>query len=146
MVCFPLVLLEKTKRKRKFTFFLVNIENISSHLSKILENSLVLRTREFTDIVITFDEIYFCIPLKKVNILYIYQIRIQCKKSLTLAPPPPPPPPPPPKNYFKFGFIVKNSLTPSPSTPPPPPAFPQEIILVKKITNSSHPPLQKEPR
>ena len=63
-VCFPLVLLEK-KIKRKFTFFSVNTKNISSHELKISVNSLVLRTREFTDIFITFDEIYLVFTLKK---------------------------------------------------------------------------------
>ena len=63
-VCFPLVLPEK-KIKRKFTFFSVNTKIISSHVLKISENSLVLRTREFTDIFITFDEIYLVFTSKK---------------------------------------------------------------------------------
>ena len=77
----------------------------------------------------------FCIPLKKVNILYIFQIRIQCKKSLTLAPPSPPPP----KNYFKFGFIVKKITN---SIPLPP-----KIILVKKksLTLATPPPPKGAP-
>ena len=62
-VCIPLVLLEK-KIKRKFTFF-VNTKTISSHVFKISENSLVLRTRKFTDIFITFDEIYLVFTSKK---------------------------------------------------------------------------------
>ena len=46
------------KIKRKFTFFSVNTKNISSHVLKISAISLVLRTREITDIFNTFDEIY----------------------------------------------------------------------------------------
>ena len=56
-VCFPLVLLDKIN-KNKIYFFSVDTKNISSHVLKISENSLVLRTRVFTDIFITFDEIY----------------------------------------------------------------------------------------
>ena len=56
-VCFSLVLLEE-KNKKKIYFFSVNTKNISSHVLKISENSLVLRTHEFTDIFITFDEKY----------------------------------------------------------------------------------------
>ena len=63
-VCFPLVLLEKKKEKENL-LFLVNTKNISSHVLKISENSLVLRTREFTDIFITFDEIYLVFTSKK---------------------------------------------------------------------------------
>ena len=63
-VCFPLVLLEK-KNKKKIYFFLVNTKTISSHVLKISENSLVLRIREFADIVITFDEIYLVFTSKK---------------------------------------------------------------------------------
>ena len=63
-VCFPLVLLEK-KNKKKIYYFSVNTKNISSHVLKISENSLVLRTREFTDIFITFDEIYLVFTSKK---------------------------------------------------------------------------------
>ena len=54
VVCFPLVLIEKNKKKIYF-FVSVNTKNISSHVLKISENSLVLRTREFTDIFITFE-------------------------------------------------------------------------------------------
>ena len=63
-VCCRLVLLEK-KNKKKIYFFLVNTKNISSHVLKISENSLALLTREFTDIFITFDEIYFVFTSKK---------------------------------------------------------------------------------
>ena len=63
-VCFPLVLLEK-KNKKKIYFFSVNTKNISSHVLKISENTLVLRTREFTDIFIAFDEIYLVFTSKK---------------------------------------------------------------------------------
>ena len=64
-VCFPLVLPEEKKIKRKFTFFSVNTKIISSHVLKISENSLVLRTREFIDIFITFDEIDLVFTSKK---------------------------------------------------------------------------------
>ena len=63
-VCFPLVLTEK-KNKKKIYFFSANTKNITSHVLKISENSLVLRTREFTDIFITFDEIYLVFTSKK---------------------------------------------------------------------------------
>ena len=53
------------KIKRKFTFFLVNTKNISSHVLKISAISLVLRTREITDIFNTFDEIYLVFTSKK---------------------------------------------------------------------------------
>ena len=55
-VCFPLVFLEKKFKEN--LLFLVNAQNISSNVLKISENSLVLRTREFTDTFITFDETY----------------------------------------------------------------------------------------
>ena len=45
--------------------FSVNTKNISSNVLKISENSLVLRTREFTDIFITLDEIYLVFTSKK---------------------------------------------------------------------------------
>ena len=41
--------------ERKITFFPVNTKNISSHVLKISEISLVLRVPEFTVIFITFD-------------------------------------------------------------------------------------------
>ena len=53
------------KIKRKFTFFRVNTENISSHVLKISAISLVLRTREITDVFNTFDEIYLVFTSKK---------------------------------------------------------------------------------
>ena len=64
-VCFALVFLEK--RLKENLLFSVSTKNISSNVLKISENSLVLRTREFTDIFITFDEIYIVlgIHLKK---------------------------------------------------------------------------------
>ena len=43
------------KIKRKFIFFSVNTKNISSHVLKISAISLVLRTREITDVFNTFD-------------------------------------------------------------------------------------------
>ena len=56
-VCFPLVLLNR-ENKKKINFFSVNTKTVSSHVLKISEISLLLCTREFTDIFITFDEIY----------------------------------------------------------------------------------------
>ena len=53
------------KIKRKFTFFEVNTKYISSHVLKISAISLVLRTREITDIFYTFDEIYLVFTSKK---------------------------------------------------------------------------------
>ena len=53
------------KIKRKFTFFSVNTKNISSHVLKISAISLVLRTREISDIFNTFDEIYLVFTEKK---------------------------------------------------------------------------------
>ena len=63
----------RKKIKRKFPFFLVNTKNISSHVLKISAISLVLHTREITDIFNTFNEIYlvFTSKKKKVNILYV---------------------------------------------------------------------------
>ena len=55
---------EKNKKKIYF-FFLVNTKNISSHVLKISAISLVLRTREITDIFNTFDEIYLVFTSKK---------------------------------------------------------------------------------
>ena len=49
----------------EFFFFLVNTKNISSHVLKISTFSLVLRTREITDIFNTFDEIYLVFTSKK---------------------------------------------------------------------------------
>ena len=46
------------KNKTKIYFFSVNTKNMSSHVLKISTISLVLRTREITDIFNTFDEIY----------------------------------------------------------------------------------------
>ena len=62
-VCFPLVFLEKKFKEN--LLFSVNAKNISSNVLKISENSLVLRTREFTDILITFDETYLVFTSKK---------------------------------------------------------------------------------
>ena len=56
------------KKKKKIYFFDVNTKINSSHVLKLSEISFVLRTREFTDIFITFDEIYlinnFSLPKK----------------------------------------------------------------------------------
>ena len=46
------------KNKKKIYFFSVNTKNISSNVLKISAISLVLRTREISDIFNTFDEIY----------------------------------------------------------------------------------------
>ena len=46
------------KNKKKIYFFSVNTKNTSSHVLKISAISLVLCTREITDIFNTFDEIY----------------------------------------------------------------------------------------
>ena len=62
-VCFLLVL--EGKNKKENLLFLVDTKNISSQLLKISEISLVLHTREFTDIFITFDEIYLIFTSKK---------------------------------------------------------------------------------
>ena len=53
------------KIKRKIYFFSVNTKNILSHVLKISAISLVLRTREISDIFKTFDEIYLVFTSKK---------------------------------------------------------------------------------
>ena len=53
------------KNKKKIYFFSINTKNISSHVLKISAILLVLRTREISDIFITFDEIYLVFTLKK---------------------------------------------------------------------------------
>ena len=53
------------KNKKKIYFFSVNTKNISSHVLKISAISLVLRTREISDIFSTFDEIYLVFTEKK---------------------------------------------------------------------------------
>ena len=53
------------KNKKKIYFFSVNTKNISSHVLKIPAISLVLRTREISDIFNTFDEIYLVSTEKK---------------------------------------------------------------------------------
>ena len=59
------------KNKKKIYFFSVNTKNISSHVLKISEISrvrtisLVLRTREISDIFNTFDEIFLVFTEKK---------------------------------------------------------------------------------
>ena len=52
------------KNKKKIYIFSVNTKIISSHVLKITI-SLVLRTREITDIFNTFDEIYLVFTSKK---------------------------------------------------------------------------------
>ena len=46
-------------------FFTVSTKNISSHVLNISVISLMLRTREITDIFNTFDEIYLVFTSKK---------------------------------------------------------------------------------
>ena len=53
------------KNKKKIYFFLVNTKNISYHELKISAISLVLSTREITDIFNTFDEIHLVFTSKK---------------------------------------------------------------------------------
>ena len=53
------------KNKKKIYFFSVNTKNISSHVLKISAISLVLRTREISDIFNTFDEIYLVFTEEK---------------------------------------------------------------------------------
>ena len=53
------------KNKKTIYFFSVNTKNISSHVLNISAISLVLRTREITDIFNTFDEIYLVFTSKK---------------------------------------------------------------------------------
>ena len=53
------------KNKKKIYFLSVNTENISSHVLKISAISLVLRTREISDIFNSFDEIYLVFTSKK---------------------------------------------------------------------------------
>ena len=53
------------KNKKKIYFFSVNTKNISSHVLKLSAISLVLRTREISDIFNTFDEIYLVFTEKK---------------------------------------------------------------------------------
>ena len=53
------------KNENKIYFFSVNTKNISSHVWKISAISLVLRTREITDIFTTFNEIYLVFTSKK---------------------------------------------------------------------------------
>ena len=50
---------------KRFFFYSVNTKYISSHVLRISEISFVLRTCEFTDIFITFDEIYLVFTSKK---------------------------------------------------------------------------------
>ena len=73
-VCFPLVLLEK-KIKRKFTFF--SVLKYKKYFISCVENirkfTRATRTRDFTDIFITFDEIYLVFTSKSIYPLSISQ-------------------------------------------------------------------------
>ena len=53
------------KNKKKIYFLSVNTKNISSHMLKISAISLVLRTREISDIFNTFDEIFMVFTEKR---------------------------------------------------------------------------------
>ena len=53
------------KNKKKIYFFSVNTINISSHVLKISVISLVLCTREISDVFNTFDEINLVFTSKK---------------------------------------------------------------------------------
>ena len=66
---FPVSSLREKNEKRKNTFFSVNTKNISSHVLKISEISRVLRTREFTDLFISFDEIYLAFTEKNISFI-----------------------------------------------------------------------------
>ena len=63
------------KNKKKIYFFLVNTKHISSHVLKISAISLVLCTREITNISNTLDEIYLVFTSKNVNILYLFHFQ-----------------------------------------------------------------------
>ena len=56
--CFSLTEKKKEKKKENLLLFSVNTKKFSSHELKISKISLVLRTRECTDIFITVDDIY----------------------------------------------------------------------------------------
>ena len=62
---------EKYEIKRKLTFFSVNAKHISSRELETSEFSLVLHTRENSDVFNTLDEKYLVFTQKKVNILYL---------------------------------------------------------------------------
>ena len=59
------------KNKKKIYFFSVNTKNISSHVLKISAISLVLRTREISDIFNTFDEIFLVFTEKSKYPLFV---------------------------------------------------------------------------
>ena len=60
------------KIKRKFTLFSEYHKKFSSRVMKTFKFSLVLRTRENTDVFITLDDNIYGIHRKRVNILYIF--------------------------------------------------------------------------
>ena len=60
------------KIKRKFTLFQWTPKKFSSRVMKTFTFSLLLRTRENTDVFITLDENIFGIHSKRVNILYLF--------------------------------------------------------------------------
>ena len=68
----------KSMIKRKFTFFSENTKFISSRELKTSEFTLVLRTRENSDIFNTLDEIRIWHSPKKVNVLYLLLFVVCC--------------------------------------------------------------------
>ena len=56
---------KKYKKERKFIFGGINTKNISSRELETSEFSLVLRTRENSDVFNTFDKLYLVFTSKK---------------------------------------------------------------------------------
>ena len=69
-IFYPITALSQAELTRNDLEIWVNIKIFSSHVLKISEISFVLRTREFTDIFITVDEICLVFTSNKVNIHY----------------------------------------------------------------------------
>ena len=68
---FCLVTLYMTSEKKIYSFSVNTINFFLSRVMKTLKFSLVLRTRENTDVFITFDDNIYGIHSKRVNILYL---------------------------------------------------------------------------
>ena len=64
-------------------FFSEYHKKFSSRVMKTFKFSLVLCTRENTDIFITFDDNIYGIHIKRVNILYVLQFEYQTGTSLS---------------------------------------------------------------
>ena len=62
---------QKKKNKKKIYSSVNTIKKFSSRVMKTFKFSLVLRTRENTDVFITLDDNIYDIHRKRVNILYI---------------------------------------------------------------------------